>query len=82
MSEWEPNNHHPDPTVNALLNIAESIAQAASAIDDLNYAFKFGKKDGLSVAEALEVGAQKAAEQIASAIRDVASEMATREDEP
>lgn len=40
MNTWEPGTYHEDPTVNALLNIAASLAACAAAQRELLYALK------------------------------------------
>jgi hypothetical protein len=67
MSDWEPEDYSDDPHVNAMLNIAKSIADLAKATDGLLYGLKYSKGDGMSVAEAIEV----AGKSVADAVRDV-----------
>jgi len=64
MSDWEPEEYADDPKVNAMLNIAAGIFALARATDGLLYALKYSKGEGMSVAEAIEVGAKNIAEAI------------------
>jgi hypothetical protein len=66
MSDWEPSDHHPNATVNAILNVAESISALASATNGLLYGLKYSREKGLSLAEAIEVSAEKVARAIES----------------
>lgn len=80
--KWEPEDYCPDPIANALLNIAEALHRQATATDNLLYALKYSKGDGLSIAEAIEVAANKQAEALseqASAIADLASAVRERD---
>lgn len=72
--KWEPGQYHKDATVNAILNVACSIQHLADATDGLIYGLKYGKNNGLSLAEALEMGLEK----VAGAVSDLAS--ATRDE--
>lgn len=72
--KWEPGQYHKDPAVNAILNVARSIQHLADATNGLLYGLKYSKGEGMSLAEALEMGLKD----IASAVSDVAS--ATREE--
>ncbi len=72
--KWEPEEYHPDPTVNALLNIASGLHSQAEATRHLLYGLKYSRGEGMSVAEAIEVGAKSIAESgqaLASAIEDL-----------
>lgn len=71
---WEPVQYHKDPVVNAILNVAHSVQNLADATDGLIYGLKYGKNNGLSLAEALETGLEK----VAGAVADLAS--ATRDE--
>ena len=73
--EWQPTALHKDPTVNAILNVACSLSEVADALTELLYGLKYSRNGGLSIAEAIEVGAGK----IADAVGDVAN--ATRSEE-
>jgi hypothetical protein len=66
--EWEPSDHHEDPTVNALLNIAESISNLAAATNGLLYGLKYSKDEGMSLAEAVEKSISEGLQGVASAI--------------
>jgi hypothetical protein len=66
MNDWEPEDYHGDPMVNAVLNVADGIHRLADAVGSLLYGLKYSKENGLSIAEAIEVGAEK----IAEAVRD------------
>jgi hypothetical protein len=59
MSNWEPEEFHHDPMVNAILNIAAELNFCGRGISSLLYGLKYGKEDGMSVAEAIEVAAGK-----------------------
>lgn len=75
---WEPKEHHDDPAVNAMLNIAESLSECASAIGGLLYGLKYSGEQGLSIAEAIEVSAKSVASalaEVAGKIDDVAGAM-------
>jgi hypothetical protein len=65
-TKWEPGRFDKDPTVNALLNIAASLKRLAEATGRLLYGFKYGQRDGMSIAEAIEV----ASNNIAGSIQD------------
>lgn len=54
MGKWEPESLHKDPMVNAILNVAMSLSELAEATNGLLYGLKYGKQEGLSIAEALE----------------------------
>jgi predicted alpha/beta-hydrolase family hydrolase len=72
MTKWEPETYRPgDPVANALLNIAAELNALAGATHDLLYGLKYGREQGMSIAEALEVGAGK----VASAIEDATDRM-------
>lgn len=58
-----------DEDLPALENIARGAFAIADAINGLLYAFKYGKETGLSVAEAIEVGAKY----IGDSLHDAAS---------
>jgi hypothetical protein len=66
MMDWEPKEMHDDPNVNAMLNVAASIHACAKSLEELLYGLKYSKRDGLSVAEAIEVAGKKIAEAIGS----------------
>ncbi len=63
---WEPESHHKDPMVNAVLNMAEQISRLADATNGLLYGLKYSKENGMSIAESIE----KAGEIIAARIPD------------
>lgn len=71
MSEWEPEEYVDDPVANAILNVAKELSALAKATNGLLYGLKYSKDNGLSIAEAIEVGAQS----IASAVSEHASEV-------
>lgn len=52
---WSPSAFDPDPLVNAVLNVAAQVAVQAAATNELLLGLKYGKKEGLSIAEAIEV---------------------------
>lgn len=68
-TQWEVRDLHTDPMVNAVLNVAAAIGQLARATDGLLYGLKYGKAQGVSIAEALEVGARR----ISSSVDSLAS---------
>lgn len=76
MNTWEPGTYHEDPTVNALLNIAASLAACAAAQRELLYGH--GKDTGLSIAEALEIAGEKAGAEIAIGLQGVAEAIERR----
>lgn len=78
MNTWEPGTYHEDPTVNALLNIAASLAACAAAQRELLYGLKYGKDTGLSIAEALEIAGEKAGAEIAIGLQGVAEAIERR----
>ncbi len=57
--KWEPEKYHKDPMVNAVLNLAAEMSHLAEATNKLLYGLKYSETDGLSVAEAIEVAANK-----------------------
>ena len=69
---WEPTEHHKDPMVNAILNVAEGMSAISHSIDGLLYALKYSKGEGLSVAEAIEKASTNVAESIAIAADSIA----------
>lgn len=71
---WAPNSFHDDPMVNAVLNVAAQTSVLASATNELLYGLKYGKETGMSIAEAIEVGAKNAGETIAVAITNAAEQ--------
>ena len=75
MPRWEPDTYSKDPTANALLNIAASIYKLADAQENLLYAVKYSRKEGLSLAEAVEVGAEKAGVAIAMALNGMGARL-------
>ena len=79
MNTWKPGTYHKDPTVNALLNIAASLAACASAQREILYGLKYGKDNGLSIAEAIEVAGQKTGAEIATGLQAVADAIEGRE---
>jgi len=56
--KWEPTKYPKDTVVNAILNVACAIDRNAKATEDLLYALKYSKAEGLSIAEAIEVAAK------------------------
>lgn len=72
---WSPSKFHDDPMVNAVLNVAAQLSVLASATNGLLYGLKFGKKEGLSVAEALEA----ASKNVAAGLDSVAERLANRD---
>jgi microcystin degradation protein MlrC len=72
---WSPSKFHKDPMVNAVLNVAAQLSVLASATNGLLYGLKYGKKEGLSVAEALEA----ASKNVAHGLESVAESLANRE---
>jgi hypothetical protein len=68
--KWEPTEHHEDPTVNALLNIAEGLFLLAERTGDLLYGLKYSNERGMSVAEAIEVSGEKIADAVARLEKD------------
>ena len=81
--EWEPQYFCDDPTTNAILNVAASIAQLAAATNGLLYGLKFGKQEGLSIAEALSEqrdygvdGVARELESLADAVNSAGSQVA------
>ena len=69
MNTWEPGTYHEDPTVNALLNIAASLAACAAAQRELLYGLKYG---------ALEIAGEKAGAEIAIGLQGVAEAIERR----
>jgi hypothetical protein len=49
--KWSPSKFHDDAMVNAVLNVAAQLSVLASATNRLLYGLKYGKNEGLSVAE-------------------------------
>ena len=68
--DWEPRHFCKDATANALLNIAAEINGMADATRKLLYGLKYGEREGMSIAEAIEEGLESAASIIAAAIPD------------
>lgn len=66
MSEWEPKDLHSDPMVSAVLNVAASLSELALATDRLLYGLKYSGKEGMSIAEAIQVSGKKIATALAS----------------
>lgn len=75
MAKWEPENHHKDPMVNAILNVAEGLHDLASATSRLLYGLKYGESEGMSIAEAIEVSVEK----VADAINSISSAIESRD---
>lgn len=73
--DWEPTDYDEDPMVNAMMNIAEALHRQADATNALLYGLKYGKAEGMSIAEAIEVAGRKIAEAFPSApdVADIAS---------
>lgn len=59
---WKPAEFHQDPMVNAVLNLAHAVMCHASETRELLYAFKYGREEGMSVAEAIETVANRVGE--------------------
>jgi hypothetical protein len=57
-------------------NVADGLFEIARAVRSLLYGLKYGKEEGLSIAEAIEVGLRAAGEAIAIGIRDGAETIA------
>jgi hypothetical protein len=72
MTDWEPKKYDSDPTANAMLNIAASIAELADATNGLLYGLKYSKAEGMSIAEALEVSIEKVSNSIDSGVGEIA----------
>lgn len=53
-ARWEPEQYHKDPMINAVLNVAASVSELAEATDGIIYGLKYSKKEGMSIAEAIE----------------------------
>lgn len=68
---WEPTAFHRDPMVNAVLNVAAQLASLANATNGLLYGLKYGKFEGMSIAEAIEV----ASKNVATGLDSLASEI-------
>jgi len=67
MKKFEPEEYHTDPMVNAVLNVAEQLARLATVTNKLLYGLKYSEGEGLSIAEAIEVGSQAVAVAISDA---------------
>ena len=66
--KWQPEDYHKDPTVNALLNIADGLHMVAHQLDQLFYAFGYSKvSSSVSLSEEVHV----AAKTVAGAIEQV-----------
>lgn len=74
---WIPNEHHKDPQVNALLNIAEAIDGLASATNRLRGGLKWDGTEGVSIAEALELGLKSLGESLSAAVKEAVEEPAS-----
>jgi hypothetical protein len=59
MTDWKPESYNADPTVNAMLNIAAGLHAQAAATRELLYGLKYGKDEGMSIAEAIEMHAKE-----------------------
>jgi hypothetical protein len=68
MSKWEPEPYDENPTVNAILNVACGLHRLAAATRSLLYGLKYGEDNGLSIAEAIEVGCNNIGSTLADAI--------------
>lgn len=80
--EWGPQLFHNDPTTNALYNIAASLDKLADATNGLLYGLKYGKRDGMSIAEAVEVAGKGVAESIESGLHDIGQAIEWNSTEP
>ncbi|WP_437606270.1 hypothetical protein WMF20_35460 [Sorangium sp. So ce834] len=78
-TEWEPGAYDEDPMVNAVLNVARELRRLADATNGLLYGLKYGKEQGLSIAEAVEVGCKAAGESIATSIQQAAETLSDSE---
>jgi hypothetical protein len=78
-TKWEPEEYHKDPMVNAVLNVAHELCRLADATNGLLYGLKYGKQEGMSIAEAVEVGCKAAGESIATAIQQAAETLSDSE---
>jgi len=73
---WAPVDFHNDQQVNALLNIAAGLHQLAAATNGLLYGLKYGKEEGMSVAESVDAGLGKIADAIDTSLARIADEIA------
>lgn len=62
VNDWEPEHYTDNEIANALLNVAAAMNRQANATEHLLYALKYSRGEGLSVAEAIEVGANRIAD--------------------
>lgn len=78
--KWEPEHYCDSEIANALLNCAAELSRIAEAHDGIIYALKYSKTEGMSIAEAIEVGfcgRGGGGEGVADAIRSGLSEIAS-----
>jgi hypothetical protein len=68
MSKWEPETYDKNATVNAILNVACGLHRLADATQSLLYGMKYGQEEGMSIAEAIEVGFNNLGSTVAEAI--------------
>lgn len=71
--DWEPTEYVDDPQANAILNVAAAIFDLSKSVNELLYGLKFGKQEGMSIAEAIEVGSkniESSLDAVASAIQE------------
>lgn len=64
MDKYEPEDYCENEIANAIMNVAAELRFVGQSIDSLLYGLKYSKMEGMSIAEALEVGAGKIAESI------------------
>lgn len=61
MSQWEPEDYDDNPIANAIYNVAAQIADLSASVNVLLYGLKYSRQEGMSVAEAIEVAADRVA---------------------
>lgn len=72
MSEWQPKKFDENPQVNALLNIAASIQNLASAAKDISYAMKAARGSmSVGFADIVDEGFEKIAQAIGEGMEDL-----------
>lgn len=71
MSEWEPGEYDADPMTNAVLNVAREIAGLSKATRGLLNGLKYSEERGMSIAEAIEKGAEEIASAVGRSAPDV-----------
>jgi hypothetical protein len=62
LDHWSPGDYVDDPLANAVLNVARQIGELAAATNGLLYGLKYGKQEGMSIAEATEVAGGRIAD--------------------